>query len=61
MQTLIILIQMIAIIAGLMIAVAVAFYGFAWAVLTLVHFFPAIGRRHRHGRWDELTKRSGRQ
>jgi hypothetical protein len=50
----------IGIIAGLMATVAALFYSFCWALLLLVQFFPVIGRKHRHARWDELTKRSGR-
>jgi hypothetical protein len=51
----------VGIIAGLMAIVAALFYGFCWAILTLVTFFPVIGRKHRHARWDELTKRSDRK
>jgi hypothetical protein len=31
-------------------------YAFCWTVLLLVRVVPVIGRRHRHPRWDELTK-----
>jgi hypothetical protein len=48
------------IIVGLLAAVAAVMYAFCWTVLLLVRFVPVIGRRHRHPRWDELTKRSGR-
>jgi len=51
----------IGIIVGLMAAMAGLFYGFCWAVLFLVQFVPVIGKKHRHARWDELTKRSGRK
>jgi hypothetical protein len=51
----------IGIIVGLMAIMAGLFYGFCWAMLTLVAFFPVIGKKHRHARWDELTKRSGRR
>jgi hypothetical protein len=61
MRTLIIIVEMIAIIAGLLAAVGAAFYALAWIALMVVPFFPAIGKRHRHRRWDELNKRSGRQ
>jgi hypothetical protein len=50
----------IGIIAGLLAVVAMAWFSFCWIVLLLVRFVPVIGRRHRHPRWDELTKRSGR-
>ena len=30
-------------------------------VLSAVQFFPLIGKRHRHPRWDELNQRSGRK
>jgi hypothetical protein len=48
------------IIAGLLAVVATLWFGFCWTVLLLLRFVPVIGRRHRHPRWDELTKRSGR-
>jgi hypothetical protein len=44
----------------LLAGVGVLMYAFCWTVLLLVRFVPVIGRRHRHPRWDELTKRSGR-
>ena len=30
--------------------------GAAWVVLALFQRLPLIGRRHRHGRWDELNQ-----
>ena len=52
--------EMLAIIAGLVAMIGALFYGFCWSVLSVVRFFPVIGRRHKHARWSELTKRSGR-
>jgi len=40
--------------------VGATMYGFCWALLCLVGFFPIIGRRHRHSNWEDLTKHSGR-
>lgn len=54
-------IEMLAIIVALVTLVCGGLYLFCMAMLRLVAFFPTIGRRHRHGRWDELTKRSGRR
>ena len=54
------IVEMLAIIAGLVAVVGALFYGFCWSVLSIVRFFPAIGKRHRHQHWDELTKKSGR-
>jgi hypothetical protein len=51
----------IAMIAGLLVIAAALFYGFAWMVLSLVRLFPVIGKRHRHARWSDLTKSSGRR
>ena len=53
--------EMMAIIAGLLAIMAAIMYGFSWALLCLVRLFPTIGKRHRHTRWDELTKHSGRR
>jgi|RhiMetdeSRZDD1v2_1073273.scaffolds.fasta_scaffold318273_3 hypothetical protein len=61
MRTLSIIVQMIAIIVGLLAVVGAVFYGLAWTALTLVRFVPMIGKRHRHARWDDLNRRSGRQ
>ena len=36
------------------------FYALAWIALAAVLFVPIIGKRHRHERWDELNKQSGR-
>ena len=60
MQTLLLIASAIAIIAGLMAVVALLFYAFCWTILLVLRFVPVIGRRHRHPRWDELTRRSGR-
>jgi hypothetical protein len=60
MKLLSILVQMVLIIGGLMAAVGAIFYALCWAGLWLVQFFPLIGKRHRHARWDEMNKRSGR-
>mgnify|MGYP003404965048 FL=1 len=54
------IVSALGIIVGLLAAVAVVMYAFCWTVLLLVRLVPVIGRRHRHPRWDELTKRSGR-
>ena len=54
------IIEVLAMIAGLMAVVAGLFYAFSWLMLLVVSLFPVIGKRHRHGRWNELTKRSGR-
>jgi hypothetical protein len=51
---------MILIIVSLVAVVGGALYVFCLAMLRVVALFPTIGRRHRHDRWDELTKRSGR-
>jgi len=61
MRTLSIIVQMIAIIVGLLAVVGAVFYGLAWTALTLVQLVPMIGKRHRHARWEELNRRSGRQ
>jgi hypothetical protein len=50
----------VGIIAGLMAVVAGLLYAFCCAVLLLVAFIPVVGKRHRHTRWEELTRRSGR-
>jgi hypothetical protein len=59
-QTLGQIIEVLAMIAGLMAVVAGLFYAFSWLMLLVVSLFPVIGKRHRHRRWNELTKRSGR-
>jgi hypothetical protein len=51
---------MLLIITTLVVVVGGSLYLFSMAMLRIVAFFPTIGRRHRHHRWDELTKRSGR-
>lgn len=55
MRTLSILVQMIAIISGLLAVVGAIFYAIAWLALAAVSFVPIIGNRHRHKRWDELN------
>jgi hypothetical protein len=59
-RTLVHIASAVGIIAGLMAVVAGVLYAFCCSVLFLVGFVPIIGKRHRHVRWDELTKRSGR-
>lgn len=61
MATLLIIVQMVAIIVGLVAAVGLSFYALWWFSLFVVQFFPVIGRRNRHERWDEFTRRSGRK
>ena len=61
MRTAIQIVEMLAIIAGLVAIVGALFYSFCWTMLSVVRFFPAIGKRHRHPHWNELTKKSGRQ
>lgn len=60
MTVLSVIVQMIVIIAGLLLAVGAIFYALAWIALAAASYFPIIGKRHRHDRWDELNKRSGR-
>jgi len=48
------------IIAGLMAFFGGSLYLFSMLMLRLVGFFPAIGKKHRHRRWQELTKHSAR-
>ena len=60
MRTAIQIVVMLTMIAGLLAVVGALFYGFCWSVLLVMRFFPAIGKRHRHQRWDDFTKRSGR-
>lgn len=61
MRMFIVILQMGLIITGLVLAVGVFFYAVVWVSLVVTSFFPAIGKRHRHRRWDELTKHSGRE
>ena len=61
MRTLLLIVEMLAIIAALIAVVGALLYGFSWTVLLLVRFFPVIGKRYKHERWEELTKRSARQ
>ena len=60
MSVLGVIVQMIAIITGLLLVVGALFYALAWIALAAVSYFPIIGKRHRHDRWDELNKQSGR-
>jgi hypothetical protein len=54
--------QALAMIAGLVVLVGGLLYGFSWLVLSLVQFFPVIGRKHRHDRWTEMNQeRPGRR
>ena len=55
MRTAVIIAQMLAAIAGLLVLMAAVFYGVGWAVMFAMRFVPLIGKRHRHERWDELT------
>lgn len=52
---------MLAFIAALVAVVGGILYAFSWTVISLVRFFPIIGRKHRHQWWAEMTKRSGRR
>jgi hypothetical protein len=61
MRVLIVILQMGLIITALVVAVGVFFYAVAWISLVVASSFPIIGKRHRHQRWDELTKHSGRE
>jgi 1,4-dihydroxy-2-naphthoate octaprenyltransferase len=54
-------VAMLLFIAALVAVVGGILYAFSWAMMKVVLFFPAIGKKHRHQRWDEITKRSGRQ
>jgi hypothetical protein len=60
MQKLLLVASALAMIAGLMAGVALLLYAFCWTILLLLRLVPVVGRKHRHPRWDELTKRSGR-
>jgi hypothetical protein len=60
MHAALLVVEMLAIIAALLAVVGATMYGFCWALLCLVRFFPIIGRRHRHRHWEDLTKHSGR-
>jgi hypothetical protein len=61
MRSLVLIVEMLLIIAGLVVTVGAVLYAVSWMLLLAVQFFPVIGKRNRHARWDELTKRSGRQ
>jgi hypothetical protein len=50
------ILQIVAIIAGLLAAAWLAFYAIWWLTLSMVRIFPLIGRRHRHSRWTELNQ-----
>jgi hypothetical protein len=60
MRTVLLIVEMLAIIAGLLAVVGAVFYSLCWLAIAAVQFFPLVGTRHRHKRWDDLTKRSGR-
>jgi hypothetical protein len=60
MHVLVVILQMGLIITALMVAVGVAFYALVWISLLVASSFPIIGKRHRHQRWDDLNKSSGR-
>jgi len=40
--------------------VGAAFYALVWVSLMAASSFPIIGKRHRHQRWDDLSKPPGR-
>jgi hypothetical protein len=60
-KLLLLIAEMVLIVGGLLVAVGGLFYAICWVVLSAVQFFPLIGQRHRHPRWDELNQRSGRK
>jgi hypothetical protein len=60
MRALIVILQMGLIITALVVAVGAAFYALVWVSLMVASSFPIIGTRHRHKRWDDLNKPSGR-
>jgi hypothetical protein len=47
--------QMVAVVIGLLAVQAAALYGLWWLTLCLVRVFPMVGKRHRHARWNELN------
>jgi hypothetical protein len=49
------IVQMAAVIVGLLALQAAVLYGLWWLTLCVVRFFPIVGKRHRHARWDELN------
>ena len=57
MRAAFIVVQMLGIIAGLLALMAAVFYGVGWVVMFTMRFVPLIGKRHRHERWDEMTRR----
>ena len=59
MHVLIVILQMRLIITALVVAVGAAFYALVWVSLMVASYFPIIGKRHRHQRWDDLNKPSG--
>jgi hypothetical protein len=61
MHTILVLAQMVLIIGGLLLAVGALFYALCWAAISLVQFFPLVGRRHRHPKWEEMHQRSARK
>ena len=60
MHAVLLVAEMLAIIAALLVIMGAMMYGFCWGLLCLVRLFPIIGKRHRHAQWEELTKQSGR-
>ena len=50
------IVQMLAVIAGLLALQALALYLCWMLVLHVVRFVPLVGRRHRHARWTELNR-----
>ncbi len=61
MNVLLILAQMVLIIGGLLAAVGALFYVLCWAAISIVQFFPLVGKRHRHSTWEQMNTRSGRK
>jgi hypothetical protein len=61
LNTLLQVLQSLAMIAGLVALVGALLYAFSWTVLSLVRFFPVIGRKHRHQRWDEMQRETERK
>ena len=60
MHVLIVILEMGLMIMALLVAVGAAFYALVWVSLMVASSFPIIGKRHRHHRWDDLNKPSGR-
>ncbi len=60
MHVVIVILEMGLMITALLVAVGAAFYALVWVSLMVASSFPIIGKRHRHQRWDDLNKPSGR-